>query len=103
MHKKIAQTGIDTPATIGTRTESRTTSDWLVQRSLCVECIGTLRAAENGLVIVRAANCSVVTEEIPWKYRSRPTGTTKRNSRVRYVITIAVAVRRTSAEHMSPT
>ena len=68
---------------IGTRTGSATARGWLIQASLRVVCIGTLRAAENGLVTVSAASCSSVTDGILCRYHWTPIGNTKRTRSVR--------------------
>ena len=68
MQRKIAQTGSRKPGVMGTRTGSATASGWLIQASPRVVCIGTLKAAENGLVTVSAASCSSLTDAIPCRY-----------------------------------
>ena len=83
MHRKIAQTGSWMPGMIGTSTpESWTGVGAFIHDSSRVPRIGTLSAAENGLVTVMAASSCLVTEGIPWRYQERPIGITKRASRV---------------------
>ena len=103
MPRKMIQTGSAKFPTIGTWTGSLIMGGLSVNISLRLVCIGTPNAAENGLVIVKAANCFSDIEPIFCRYISRPIGTTKRASKVRYVRTIADEVRRASDEHISPT
>jgi hypothetical protein len=66
--------------------------------------MGTLRAAENGLVTVYEARRSAEDRStIPSRYHENPMGRTNRVRSVRYVRTMAVEVRRTRDEHISPT
>ncbi len=64
--------------------------------------IGMLKAAEYGLVIVRASIRSYDMLPKPSRYLRTPTGPTKRISRTMYVRTIATDVFRDNAEQSRP-
>src|SRR4051812_23630928 len=90
----------------GTRIGSGTLSACPLHESMRLVCMGTLSAAENGLVIVSEASSGGPSDRswpIPSRYQLSPMGRTKRTSRARYVMTIDVDVFRASAEHISPT
>ncbi len=65
MHRKIAQTGAEKSLVIFTCTGAGTERGLSLQTSLRVVCMGTPIAAEYGLVIVKAASCSSLTDDIP--------------------------------------
>src|SRR4051794_17800539 len=100
--RNTAQTGSVMPAiegdvATGTSFGSSPGEGWLGTRG-----VGMLNAAENGLTGVRLASRSSEIDEKPWRYHPIPTGPTNRTSRVMYVSTSAIVVRRDSDEHSRP-
>src|SRR5687768_1990634 len=64
--------------------------------------IGTLRAAEKGLVTLNVARSSSEIDGKPWRYQPRPPGRTKRTRSVMYVTAVATDVFRDSGEQRRP-